>query len=515
MTRVLLLLGLGAVLGAAPLPPAGGDTRPAGAPVQVFTSTRRVTALWAEAEGTLWVGTAGGILRRSPQGQWTRFTRAEGLPSHEVRAFLPGEPGVRAVFPRSHAVWHAGQWRHEETRESKPINAALEGTLCTTRWQGRRCAATFAGLRMETGAGWRDVGMPPGTGTHLSALLPRPGELWAASFGDRLYAWNGAAWKPAGPSLPAPAREITALAKQDGTLWIGTARHGLWRSRGPRVEPVTMPGGPQDHNCQALAQFQGRLFVSTLEEGLVVKAGDRWSRVGSPLLSSNAPRQMAVFRNALYLRHGNGKVDRWTPEGWRREVFRLPRRQVSVLTTDGKRLYAGQWGGWSEFDGQAWKHSLKLPDLQGLPVTALLPRGDRMWVGTQGRGIAEVSRSRGTVRWHDERHGLTDDWITALHARGDSLYAGTFVGGLVRYHGDRWVSVPELAGENVTAIASAGGNSLLVTTRRGLWKVSTAGVLRLNDRIEFLDTELQALHPVAGGGVWVGARTGLFYLPRP
>jgi ligand-binding sensor domain-containing protein len=255
-----------------------------------------------------------------------------------------------------------------------------------------------------------------------------------------------------------------------------------------------------------------RLLVSTLEDGLAVRTTAGWQQETVPQLSSVAPRQMAEFAGALYLRHGSGKVDRWDGRTWTRDVCgKLPRKQAMMIAADHSRLYVAQWGGWSEFDGKTWTHYLKLPELQGCPITVLTPDGDTLWIGTQNRGLGEFDRQTGRLRWHDERHGLPDDWITAITRVGGTLTVGTFVGGLVQWDGRAWTTA-ELRGENVTALATDSTGGVWVATRTGLWHQAPSGHLAQHSaQTRFLDTEIQALCAVPGG-LWVGARTGLFFL---
>ncbi len=261
-----------------------------------------------------------------------------------------------------------------------------------------------------------------------------------------------------------------------------------------------------------MAAYRGRLFVSTLEDGLAVRATGGWHYETVAVLSSPAPRQMVSFQDRLYLRHGNGKVDRFDGRRWQRDVCSsLPRKQVSALAADSHRLYAAQWGGWSEFDGRTWTDDLNLPELQGVPITTLCPDGPTLWLGTQGRGIAQVDRATGRLRWHDERHGLPDDWVTVIERVGGSLSVGTFVGGLARWDGARWITVPALKGENVTALAPDGAGGMFIGTRSGAWHQTDDGSpASLRGRFRFLDSEAQALWAVHGG-LWVGTRTGLFF----
>ena len=183
-----------------------------------------------------------------------------------------------------------------------------------------------------------------------------------------------------------------------------------------------------------------------------------------------------------------------------------------AIAADGKRLTVAQWGGWSEWDGKVWKHYLNLPALQNLPIATLHPTGSTLWIGTQSRGVGEYSYATNKLHWHDERHGLPDDWITCLARVNGVLYAGTFVGGLAWWDGERWATAPQLKGENVTALEPDGAGGLFIATRNGVWHRSAQGVLRrLNDDAKFLDSEAQALCGVPEG-LWIGTRTGLFFV---
>lgn len=479
-----------------------------------FTSTRHITSLAVLPDGSVWVGTLGGVLRRDPVGRWRKWTRLSGLPAHEARAIDVVDGTVTVRFSTTSAAWQEGQW------QIRPLAAAPRSTgeTCRAVWQGRPVSATLDGLTLGDGATAAQVPMPLGTtGTHISALLPHGAALWAALFGDGLWAWDGQAWTSVRSGLPPEAREITALALGPAqTLWVGTRHNGVFCKAAGHWAHFAQPDEPPDHNAEAVAAYHGWLFVSTLEQGLVVRGPQGWTSVNAPALSGGAPRQMAVFRDKVYVRQGSGTIDRFDGAHWTPDVFPyLPRRQASALAADGERLYVAQWGGWSEWDGVLWTHHLNVPELHGLPITALCPDGDTLWVGTQGRGLAEISRAQGTVRWHDERNGLPDDWVTCLTRSQGRVLAGTFVGGLARWDGTRWTTFHELAGQNVTALEADGASGVFIATRQGVWRLPAedSPLQSLAGLCPSLDPEAQSLCAVPSG-LWIGARTGIFFLPR-
>lgn len=625
----LLLIGL---IGAFPL--AGCAAMFAGAvPSQtvavpagdaVFTSTREVTSLMLDKDGALWVGTGGGVLRRDDKGAWRKWTRRDGLPSHEIRAIKRENGVVTVVTPRGSARWIDNRWntingqsasatsqnaaratdsaataaaldakkvdaRKVDARkvdangvadkapqspdgaapkvknpdaavaaaaakaaaalanagDVNALDAAMNAVAPVVSWRGQRVVATLEGLRLGSGKTSRLVGLPPSLGTHISALSVHGAMLWAAMFGDGLWEYDGKKWRALNIGLPLAAREITAMAEDEKhrVLWIGTRREGVWRGE-EREKTWTQheqDDEPFNHNAQALLGFGGEMLMTTLEDGLVARgdkgwrhmaggapdapheysyAGDKGARGQTPHdskrmvdLSSVAPRQMIAWHGALYVRHGGGQVDRCKGKVWTRDVFSsLPRKKVFAIAADTDAIYAAQWGGWSEWNGRSWRHFFHVPGLQGLPIMNLCADGDTLWIGTQSRGIARYSHRDNTLRWHDERIGLPDDWITALQKIGDTLYAGTFVGGLARFDGKNWTTSPELKGENVTALEPDHRGGLYIATRNGVWHRSQDGVMRrLSDRASFLDSEAQTLCLVSGG-LWIGTRTGLFFL---
>lgn len=463
----------------------------------IFTSTREVMALEAAPDGTLWAATTGGILRFDGR-RWTKYTRRDGLLSHEWRRLWMhnGAPAAKAM---NNAAMHFedGQWRvSNQPLDEKP-----------RVWRGQAVVATLEGVRW----GNRNFDAPAEGGAIATAVLPLAEKfLLVALFGDGLWRFDGRNWTRAFPDLPARARHITALAGDTHTLWLGTRREGIFRRQNGKWTQWLQPDEPFFHNAQFLAQFGGALWMSTLEDGLMARSSAGWKRFGEPQLSSNAPRHLTVFQNALYLRHGGGRVDKWDGASWTKNVLAgLPRRGVYALAADEHRLYAAVWGGWSEWDGQKWTHHFDVAPLKGLPLMGLLPAGDRLWIATQSRGVGLWNRG-GEFHWFDERHGLRDDWITALAQLDGHIHAGTFVAGLARFDGEKWRVWKELQDENVTALEPDGNGGLWVATRRGLWRLAENRQLT-KTTVSWLDQEVQTLYAVPQG-LWVGTRVSLNFL---
>jgi ligand-binding sensor domain-containing protein len=331
-----------------------------------------------------------------------------------------------------------------------------------------------------------------------------------AIYGDGLWSFDGARWERAFGNLPAAAREVTALAVDGkGGLWVGTRRAGLFRCQDGNWTAFSQPDEPVSHNVQNMIEFQGVLWASTLDDGLVCRSGEGWKQFTTPILSSSAPRQMTVWKDRLYVRHGGGLADSFDGRVWtKNDLADVPRKGIYALASDDSRLYAAGWGGWSEWDGQSWTPHFEVAPLKGVPVLGLLPDGDNLWFATQSRGLGRWNRASGEFRWFDERDGLSDDWVTALAKIDGHIYAGTFVGGVARLDGDKWKVFEELKGLNVTAIEAGEQGSVRASTRHGLWRISGDKAEKVGE--PWLDSEQQALLATKDG-LWIGTRTSLNY----
>ncbi|MBS1714261.1 MAG: hypothetical protein JST30_07975 [Armatimonadetes bacterium] len=424
---------------------------PESARAEVLTSTRWVKAVASKPDGSFAVATSGGLLRRGPDGRWTKATVADGLPDNELEdvSYVQGRTVVLSRgtwYVESEGAWAVSPRPKGLPSEKKPVQADRS-----------------SGLTVEG--------------------------------------------RPFAPPLPPEAGAPTSTAAAKGTRLVGTAGSGLYELKGKAWSRVPFDE-PPGNSVQALTFFQGHVVVSTLQEGLSFLTTQGWSPQDP---GSKSPREAAVFRSALYVRQADGTVDRLQDGTWSRDVLTpsLPRKQARSIVSapDGSRLFVAQWAGWSSWSGDTWDHRLQDSELSGCATTCLLPTGRGVWLGTQGRCAALVEGQ--SVRWVDERHGFPDDWVTCLARVGESVYAGTFVGGLVRVDSASAVTVGGTLGENVTCIGSVDGQ-VVFGSRTGLYRVTGHKAERITTPFPIREVQALAVGPDA---VWIGTRTGLARIP--
>ena len=463
----------------------------------IWTSTREIRALQLRMGGGVWAATAGGVLGFDGK-KWTKWTRRDGLPSHETLGIAERLHQPVARFPKALATFSGRKW----TAQSAAVSSTKPREFV---WNRRKIRVLLDGLELD---GKLQPIPSSSMGTHISAVLNVGKTLLVAIYGDGLWNFDGHNWKRAA-QVPVKAREVTALANDGVRLWIGTRREGLWEGREGKWKQHLQRDEPLAHNAQAFADFGGVLWMSTLDDGLVARTGAGWTHVAPPTLSSSAPRQLFRWGNRLFVRHGGGAIDSFNGRVWRRDLLGIPRVGVYALGGDEKRLLASGWGGWSEWDGAKWTAHYDIPALKGVPVFDIVADGNHVWLATQSRGVGRWNRVTKAFEFLDERAGLPDDWVTKLALINGKIYAGTFVGGLARLDGEKWHVFSSTKGLNVTAIEAGANGEVWAATRHGLWRVKGDEATKVN--VGWLDSEMQALR-AGKGGLWIGTRTSLNFL---
>ncbi|MBC7951022.1 MAG: regulator [Rhodospirillaceae bacterium] len=131
--------------------------------------------------GEIWMATEGGVAR-FVDGQWTRWTHAEGLGANfeivKTQVSLNSDPGTQS---RHHA-----QQKKEQ--------------------------------------GLEDVSVAYNPNYVISIAVDDDGSVWAGTWGGGLSHFDGKQWKTMTMADGLPSNHIFMLKKKDGVLWVGTNR---------------------------------------------------------------------------------------------------------------------------------------------------------------------------------------------------------------------------------------------------------------------------------------------------
>ncbi len=497
---------------------------------RMLTADAAIRQMAFDTDGSLWAATGGGVLCwKSGQPLPKRWTVAEGLSSEDVRSITPEADGIQvmtaagrdwihrsgAVTPLAPVQSPAGGKQSDASAKDDPIGT-MTASVTTPSGEYR---ATSLGLWHKRGAHWAAVALPPNSpASHVSALCWAGDKLYAGLYGDGVYLMTLQGWQRIG-GTSAVLGKVTALAwSPKSGLTVGTADRGIWQPSGADWQAKTIPDSLPSADIQSVVRYQGALWAATLDQGLLrLPLGTEksvWEIVNG--LRSQAPRNLVIFQDRIYVREATGDMDVCDAQGCRAAFPHDPQapKQIYSVATDGKRLFLGGWEGWGATDGTTWERHFHRPELAGEPVTAIARSDDgTVWLGTQRQGLFAYQND--TVKHYYESQGLTDDWITSLAVWDNRLLVGTYTGGLLEKQGDRFAVLLQPQGMAIRAIVrQPDTGKALVATPLGVYaEPSTSGPWQLMDPLKTGTAEAQCLLP-DDGGFWIGSRTRLVFLPN-
>ncbi len=177
-------------------------------------STNAVQAIADDAQGNLWVGTAGGGINCLRDGRFTWFTRKDGLPGDNIRSLLVDKEGVLwAATSGGLARFRNGRWTAFTRKEGLPTSNL--------------------GYLAEDAQGYLWIGSYGGLVRAPKDQLNRfaDGSVKSGTIDDLADEPPGAiAWRTYGKPDGLPTSECTfgsqpgACQTPDGRLWFATTR---------------------------------------------------------------------------------------------------------------------------------------------------------------------------------------------------------------------------------------------------------------------------------------------------
>lgn len=427
-----------------------------------------VNDLEEDSTGALWISTTGGLAREA-EGEFARFTGANGLPSGSVFSTLvPRGGGLLALTSGGLALLRGDHFRELAGAESfAPIegaSAAVEDRSGRIYVAGAREVVAFR----EDGSELRRLPVDRALGEVQALALGDAGEVWVA-------ARNGAAVVRDGQCVPLPqverlpSRDVRALlADGAGGMWIGTAR--------------------------GLAHWTGSSFAGIAGEDLL--AGAAVAR-----LFRDREGMMWVATSRGLARIGEGGLDV------------MPKRSplTGVLSIfedrEGSVWLGTENAGLTVLREQAFSTIAQEDGLTARTARAVYQDvAGSIWVGTDGGGLDRVVQDRAVGQ-----AALSSDVVLSIASTGEDLWVGT-PDGLNRVRGGRvtlFTTADGLPDDFVRSLYADRDGSLWIGTRAGLAHM-VHGEFRSYSRMDGLGADLiGAMHRTRAGELWIGTLGGL------
>jgi len=419
----------------------GTDPRRTGSEQEGQRRLAGITRLIADG-ARLFVGTFADGLWVNDSGRWTHFTVADGLPSNRVVGIVADGDQLIAATDFGLAVSDAGS----SQRRFQTI-ATLPELSSAIRWGGQILLCKDGGEIFRLSLESVPRAVMSVTGSVATSSAPRAALISPVDWKrpESLSSCQLASFvkgkKPMGETL--------VLMSGEGMWRLGWQDERL--SGAPRVSrfgetPNLSPGALKSNMVSALAfDDLGRLWAGSFRDGIDVIAPDGfpdglWDgrrvahlesetvrEINALVWDGRARRMLAGAAQGLISFDGSFGSERLSrADGLLSNsvlgaaVIQGGDRQAMALATsrglslgDAKRFYG-------------------LTTVQGLPdngVSSVLSHREFIYAGTRG-GLAQIAGGRVVRVFKDSNSKLSHNWVTALCAVGPRLFVGTYGGGV-------------------------------------------------------------------------------------
>ncbi len=538
--------------------------------------SNRLTVLYQDRSGDLWIGADDAGLTRLHNGVFTSFGTESGLFSGWVRGITSDPSGDLLVLLKP-GVTRLRTGRFERVNTGAfPNNRMVDSRIIKYRepagfwsWSPDRLATIIHG-RLTV---WdRGHGLPE---REIRALAEdEHGTIWAGGNGILLHDKNGNLAPAPLPSgcllsedvgfLPAPKLKLVCRSSKptviisaldgserevilnlpfsaserlshmvfyqdrEGLLWVGADGGGLCRLRQQAIIPFSEQQGLRGHNIYPiLRDHSGAIWIAAWPNTLncLVNGKLRYFTERDGLL----PRISALFQD----RQGRLWVGAYADDGLRvleKGRFVPPRglRNLGVVRAILEDRSGAVWFGGEEklvrYDGHT-ATTFTVRDGLATNYTNVLAEDNtgNLWIGGFG-GLTRFSQGRFTA--YTVRDGLPSATVRALYVDAENvLWIGTYDGGLGRLRNGKFTRYTIRDG-----LYSNGAFQILEDSRGYFWISSNQGIYRVKkqDLNDFADGKMSSLNSIGyaksdgmlnaecNGGHWpagIRARDGTLWFP--
>jgi signal transduction histidine kinase/ligand-binding sensor domain-containing protein len=494
----------------------------------------RLTSLFQDNQGDLWIGHERGDLTRYHDGKFEAYNIHEAGARRKITAIrqdtagdiwalneegtvIRVRDGASCTLTNDNGVAGMAEdgdgqiWVVSGGKLAPLRNGTLEPLSETNDFVGYYvhgiCRSLDGGLwiasdgriRKRIDHQWvEDIGTNPCTTTITAMVETRSGSVALGAVGSGLYI------------LPAHGLPIHFSHAEDfpddwirclfedreGTLWVGAGNGGLVAVRQGNVAMFSPPDHWQGRIPLSTAVSRdGSVWVTTEGAGLYRFAQGAWENFGQSAgisnlfdwcVSEDMQGRMWVgsWGNGMFEKQGDRFIH---PPGM--ENINVP--MAAILHARNGVTWVGTMNGLIRYDHGAvkWygeKDGLHVPDVRAIAET-----GDgTIWCGMLGGGLGQIAH--GTVKHFGKTDGLASDYVQGLHvSAAGTLWIGTYDGGMSRFKNGQFARITARDGlpdNSICAIEEDGHSNLWIGSRTGIFRVQEQA---LNDFADGRTTSVQ------------------------
>lgn len=287
---------------------------------------------------------------------------------------------------------------------------------------------------------------------------------------------------------------------REGTLWVGTGSSGLLALRQSRVKTLKPPDDWEGADVLSITQsHDGALWSSTEGAGLYRFFDGQWTHYGTADGLPN-PFVWSVSEDALNRlwigTWGAGLAVKTNGQFEPVRGIAAGLAVTAVLHGQDDVTWIGTITGLLKYQAGLVTHfgereGLVLPDVRALAQEA----DGTVWFGMLGGGLGRLQN--GVIKQFRQLDGLSSDFVQCLYLdENNTLWIGTYGGGLDRLKNGRFSSVgvnQGLPNNYICAIEQDSSNNFWVSSHAGIFRIQES---ELN---QCVDGKLPSVHPLVYG----------------
>ncbi len=476
----------------------------------------RVTSLFEDSRGALWIGHERGDLTRYANGKF------ESMTAHEI--------GVRRKIQGNGEDQAGDVWMLDE--EGSLVRARDGATCMLPNRDGVAEMAQDGQKRLWVTSGGRLAVLENaelkilsntngnGLGGYVQGIgASRDGGLWVVNDGQ-VVKWNGQIITENRGTNPCNTTVVAMLETQSGALAMGTSSDGLYLLFSNRtvLHFNQANGFPNDWIRSLTEDREGTLWVGAGSMGLIalrpgrietLDAPDHWQ--GRIVLSATMAKNGAMWvgsEGAGLYRFANGDWSHYSDSAGFSNLY-----VWSVSEDTQGRMWAGTWGGGMLM--QQGEHFVVPPGLQNVnvPMPAILQTPDGVtWIGTAS-GLLRYEN--GVVKRYGELEGLkVPDVRTIVEDHDGTVWFGMLGGGLGRLqngHLTQYLKSDGLSSDYIQCLhLGADGELWLGTYGSGLARFKDGHFTKVTTEQGLPNNFICGIEEDDHGNYWISSHSGIF-----
>jgi ligand-binding sensor domain-containing protein/signal transduction histidine kinase len=355
---------------------------------------------FADKEGNLWFGTAGGGVSRYDGKSFTNFNLAQGLAANEVsKIFQDKDDNI--WFLTAEGLSRFDGWRF--TTYPKTLGLVTDSVWCT--------------------------------------MQDRMGNLWFGTYAQGVIKFDGNSFTKYTTAQGLGGNEIFSMIQDKwGNYWFGTSRNGVTKYDGRSFINYNKVQGLVGNHVRGIAQDRvGNLWFAT-EAGVSRYDGVRFANFAKSdgLADISTSKILQDKVGNIWITFRDGGVSKF--DGKRFTNFsgaQGPKgtNVATILEDNEGNLWFGSEAGLSRYDGKKFTNYTMAQGLPGDDIHDITKdHAGNLWFSTMGGGISKYSGSRFTD--YTKSSGLEATLVFHItHDKSGNLWMVTYGKGAVKYDG--------------------------------------------------------------------------------